>query len=264
MRNAEGPLYAENVKLRVVAVGLAFFLAGVACAWVGEAWLEGVSSQTVSSVGTALFTLGLGTIAYEVWLRRSVTREMLAAHRLSIDLTRAGILEINSVRDVDWKDFVDSNAGDMTIVVPHARTWSAAHAQMVCELAATKNFKVTVCLLDPSAPKEILELYGHRTREYLAEVEEQWRRGEATARDRSGHALRIEVERLAAHTPHSFYRKGDVMWVVLHSRQRDHSRPAILCARTGHNDGLFDWVYAEWRACKARVAAQATSKGKES
>jgi len=231
-----------------------------------EAHTEGAVSRFVGELGATVLSVGLIVLVYELWLRRSIVAEFLGAAGLEADLAATGIREVREWGSIDWGAFFDECRGDIEIVVSYGRTWSATNAERVIQAAARNRSRVTITVLDPEAPGVLLDFYGETygtnadgLRGRIRDVLDTW----SAAANRSaeaGHLVAIRIEGLTRHTPYTFYRVGDSMWVIFSPRQPGRvgdDIPSILCRKVARGGpGLYDWVANDLEACRRKGYAR--------
>jgi hypothetical protein len=243
---------------RVAMAALVAVVVGTLLLW-SETQTQGAVAAFLGGLGATLISVGLIVLVYELWLRRSIVAEFLGAAGLGSDLAATGIREVRPWGTIDWPTFFDECPGDIQIVVGYAASWAGLHAERVVKAAVSNGARITITVLDPDAAGALLEFYGRMygtdadgLRARIENAMRAWQ--EAAERSATaGHRVMLRIDGLDRHTPFTFYRAGDCMWVIFSPRQtgRSDDIPAILCrkgARGGR--GLHEWVLNDLEACR--------------
>jgi hypothetical protein len=189
----------------------------------------GLKADTVwyrfaGALGAALLSVGLIGLVYEIWLRRSVVGEYLVASGLREDLYDTVIREIQHFGSINWRRFFEDTRGDLEVGVGYARTWSHSHAEKAAAIVGARGDRIKISLLDPTDPDLIsfyAMTYGITPTELLnriGEVKDAWRNEVARAKA-NNRAAHVVIEGVRRHVPYTFYRVGEVMWLVLAPRE---------------------------------------------
>jgi hypothetical protein len=246
--------HLTNYKVAIAAAAAAVL--GGLCLW-GAAMTSGVASSFLGGVGATVFSIGVVVLVYELWLRRSIVSEFLAASNLGVDIDAAGVRAIGPFESIDWNEFFDEHPGDVDLVFGYGRTWSISHAAQVIRAASGVKGRVVVTVLDPDPGNQVAldfygDVYGESGTEVqgrINEVVKVWKE----AASRCEGSLNLSVQGIRRHMPFTIYRSGDYMWLVLAPRQQGRLDfiPAILCRKASSaSRGLYDWAMADLEACR--------------
>lgn len=125
--HAARPVYEENVNLRtVLLVVLGLVLSYLLIRFALD--FRDPTREIMKALGGALLTLSGVALIYEVFLRRSVSREAGNAFRLATDLASSGVLRVAVFSEIEWEKFFRDNPGDIEIAVSYGQTWANAQA----------------------------------------------------------------------------------------------------------------------------------------
>jgi hypothetical protein len=105
--------------------------------------------------------------------------------------------------------------------VSYGRTWSATNAERVVQAAARNGARITITVLDPDAPGVLIDFYGETYSTDAVGLRERigkyWKPGRPllSVQLKRGVQSRFRIEGVTRHTPSTFYRAGDCVWVIL-------------------------------------------------
>ncbi|MFN8234333.1 MAG: hypothetical protein U0V56_12980 [Actinomycetota bacterium] len=245
------PIFAPSVNGRTIVLSLGVGAAGLLLPGLVDEFanLGEVGSARVAAVGASLLTLGVFGFAYEVALRRSVVLEVLRQAGLSRELASSGLVQVGSMPDIDFHAFLTSGAGEIEVCAAYARRWVLAHADEAVRQGAKEGRDLQVIMLGEQAPVDVRSVYARRgperTSELIRETIDEWQAAVDRLRG-EGETARVQLWEATKPFPYIYFRHGDDMWVVIHSRA-DRPHLAIRCVRTNRSDGFFEWILDDIR-----------------
>jgi hypothetical protein len=112
------------------------------------AWLTSVAQTAVTSVASSVLTVGLITLVYDGYLRRSFTTELLRLVGLQSNLAAAGVEEIVQEPDLRWNELL-AHSTRYRILLLDPTTWIDREWPHVIASGRSRKIDVEVYLADP-------------------------------------------------------------------------------------------------------------------
>jgi hypothetical protein len=141
-----------------------------------QGWAAPPLSPVLDGLGIAAMTTGLGGLGYEFWLRSSAQMNMLELAGLAGSVHRAGIVDVTRWSEVDLREFLLEESGDIDVFVSYGRTVAHTYADSVMKSAAAQRRRVTVTALGRESPDHL----KMPTRKPSRPPSRSWRTGSPT------------------------------------------------------------------------------------
>jgi len=174
-------------RARAVIVALLFVLAGVIVLFVVAPHVRQSSRPTVFELGAVILSIGLISSAYEFYLRRAFTEELLDAVGLAHELKRVGIQQICTDAELDWTNLLENGtAYGLLLLEPTA--WVAQEWPRVMAASRRRQTQIRIYLPDPGgdgmpALAARLALQPEALSQRIADAEQEFENAWKNARD---------------------------------------------------------------------------------
>jgi hypothetical protein len=166
-----GRQFSERLWSRTIMFALLAVLVGAGMIIAAASW-SGLGETVLGGIGSVVVSLGLITIVQEVYLREALVRELLEFVGLQRRLFDAGIQEICSSPDLDWKKFLqDGETYRLLLIEPTVfvdRDWNH-----VLDSGRSRAISVEVYLPNPEGPSldVVAAVEGLRNDEFKQSLE---------------------------------------------------------------------------------------------
>jgi hypothetical protein len=135
-------------------IALGFVAVGAAMLWGSAYWHDHDGPETwitlVREIGALLFVTSAVTVFWDLRGKRALTREILAAARLSAEVDAAGLKSVSAPYiKLDW-DELFSGACHVDLFFTYANTWRNIHATAMYKVAARSEARMRIVLPDPA------------------------------------------------------------------------------------------------------------------
>jgi hypothetical protein len=143
---------ATNYTAWLLAIGFLTF--GIAALWSSAYWHDHDGPETwvvlMREIGALLFVTSAVTVLWDLRGKRALTREILAAARLSAEIDAAGLKSVSApYMKIDW-DELFSGACHVDLFFTYANTWRNTHATAMYKVAARSEARMRIVLPDPT------------------------------------------------------------------------------------------------------------------
>jgi hypothetical protein len=156
-------LHKSLVNRNIIIAAIIAVVAGACMAAIGVllsdySWCPKVVAELTKEVGTAVFSIGILALIWELAARREFMHEIMATVDLSDDIEEHGLQRITFeyLQGVPWPELF-RNTDTFDIYVSYARTWTKANAVHLNEMA-DRGVAVRVLLPNPDDDRVTAEL----------------------------------------------------------------------------------------------------------
>lgn len=146
---------------------LGAFVVGTALLGFAASRQQDVVGTLASSIGGAVFTLGLVGLLYEWAFRGSVTRDVLEAVQLSQTLAASHIIEVADEESLQWGDALLDGA-DFELLLVDPTAWMQREWIRVLEAGQRRTISILLYLPDPDSSSfgELADTLGIQPEEF--------------------------------------------------------------------------------------------------
>jgi hypothetical protein len=134
----------KAVVTALVAVGL-----GLLLVWVGEGQSAESRRTVLTELGAVVISVGVVTVAYEWYLRRTFTEELLEVVGLQQALARVGIEKVCPLGDVDWAEVI-LDSREIAVLLIDPLPWMDENWPRLLERAHSEGSKIEIFVPHPS------------------------------------------------------------------------------------------------------------------
>lgn len=248
--------YLTITTLKIVLVSIITAAFGVVLIYLGGAFPQywkthaGIDALVDNLGALLVISVALGLL-WELFLKRSFTRELLEAMNSTNDLDRAGIISIGtqSLQDSDWENLFRS-VHELDIFVAYGNTWRNTHLSQLQDLAKRKKAHIKVYLADPNNELTMQVLAG-RAGLSTDEVKQKiiGAKKDFEALRVSGGAI-IEVCYFSSARVFTLYRFDNeaVLELYQHAKMKTSTFPTLVCRKGGT---FYDFLESELDAIRS-------------
>lgn len=158
----------QLTNARAWIVGLLTAAIGVLGLVAISSWTTGTVRTVGQNVGATILSIGLITVAYDIFIRRTYTNELLELVQLSEHLASAGILRLDQEPGIDWAELLRPGQ-DFTLLLIDAAVFAEREFQHVLAASRARKTIVRIFLPHPesAAAKLLANHLSHNEDEFL-------------------------------------------------------------------------------------------------
>lgn len=220
MRQPDQDLPRRLTILSTLVVALLITVVAVLGYWWGGSVNDARYQALVYSISSALLSIGVVGLAYELFLRRSVSEELLRLVGVERSVVQHSLTQIGRAGDLDWPSILEP-ATSIWILVADPGPWIRQHWQNLVRGGADRPIELELIMPDPSgswidgiASSRGLSSAELTTsiRQALRIVEENWK--SATERGELHHGSSVSVRLVDRYPTSTVVWAGSALVVV--------------------------------------------------
>lgn len=240
----------------VILIGVSLTALGVALLWLSHAcstFLGATLTEVGKEVGATVLALGIIAAVWELYARRSFTREVLDSVGLASDVADSGLQQIcwNYNLDIPWGDLF-SRSTEVSLFFSYARTWRNSNIQHIEKLAARNGARLRVILPNPENPVIVDELARRFSQEAKNVYDSIWESANYYSKlpSRFPNGAAVECRFVDASPLMAIYLFAESGILSLHSHRRE--RTEVPAFQVEVKRPIYEFIKTEFESLYAR------------
>jgi hypothetical protein len=218
-------------------------------------------TSLIANLGSALMSIAVVGLLYEIFVRRSVTHEMYNIARLKQRLADVGVEDVSSEGSVDWRSLL-AHAKDIQLVLVNDTGWIGRDWSAVLNAAADHAVTVRAYVPDHNSPgfpflAQQLGVPQERLASIVdnmaATMESTWKSARDNDRGLAA-GCRFDICPISDLAPYSLV-KADQAWVMIAPAcfgLPDHTNTIAIRFNTEKEKYPGTWFHAQFRTLMDR------------